>query len=45
MKVMIQFVDYCYVNPDRGWTINPKRHWDGKKGGIKFVVGGQSDSD
>ena len=30
---------------DRGWTLQPKRKWDGKSKNFKFEISGKADSD
>ena len=45
IKAMHWAMEYCKSMPNRGWTLKPKREWDGKDKTFKFCIHGLTDSD
>ena len=45
VDAMHRVMNYCIATKDKGWTLKPKRTWDGKDKSFEFVLDGKSDSD
>ena len=45
IDAMHRVMEYCVKTKDRGWTLQPKRKWDGKSKNFKFEISGKADSD
>ena len=45
VKAMHRVMRYCVRYSKRGWTLKPKRKWDGKDKSFYFRINGKSDSD
>ena len=45
IKAMHRAMEPCASTPNRGWTLNPERKWDGKDRSFKFRIHGMADSD
>ena len=43
-KAMLRVMKYCVDTPNRGWTLKPKRSWNGKDKNMEFEITAKADS-